>query len=196
MSDPHVVLRPPGTFLCLHCGETYEMNLPAPVNVMVGAMQSFNKTHKKCKLVSSRGLACTFCFTFGHMPDECSRLEYHGDWRKWMEGPDTGASSLTLCRALAHGRGVVHQRIDVPHDASDFGRCYRLLKAIPGWRERIGEVRHLAGWASLVDHWDALERLYEDSLAFKGVKEDIRTELTSRIRAIEDAQRKEHELRR
>lgn len=187
MSDPHVVLRPPGTFLCLHCGETYEMNLPAPVDVMVGAMQSFNKTHKKCKLDATRGLACKFCFAFGHEPDKCSRVEYGGDWRKWLRGPDTGASSETLCRALAHGPDVVHQRIDVPRDASDFGRCCRLLKAIPGWRDRIGEMRHLADWAPLVDAWDDLERLYEEKL---------HTELNSRLRTIEAALRKEHEARR
>ena len=180
MSNPHVVLLPPGTFFCLHCGETYEMNMPAPVDVMVGAMESFNKTHGKCKL-TERGLACSFCHAFGHETEKCSRLEYRGDWRKWIAGPDTGMSSKTLCRALAHGPNVVHLSIDTPRDSGDFGRCYRLLKAIPGWRERIGEVRHLEGWAPLVDAWDELERLFEEKKF---------GELTDRIIAIEDAQRR------
>jgi hypothetical protein len=185
MSEPHVVLRPPNTFFCLHCGETYEMNLPAPVDVMVGAMGSFSKTHKKCKL-TERGLACEFCFEFGHAPDKCSRLKYGGDWRRWKEGPDTGASSLTLCRALAHGPDVIHQSIDTPRDASDFGRCYRLLKAIPGWRQRIGEVRHLVGWAPLVDAWDDLERLFEEATTSGNFEP-----FNERMRGIEAAQRKE-----
>lgn len=160
MSDPHVVLRPPGTFLCLRCGETYEMNLPAPVDVMVGAMRSFNATHKKCKINKARGVACIFCHKFGHEDEKCPLLEYNGDWRKWLSGPDTGMSSETLCRALAK---IAQLRVETPRDASDFGRCYRLLKAIPGWRERIGEMRVLAGWAPLVDAWDDLERLYEEA---------------------------------
>jgi hypothetical protein len=190
MSDPHILLRPPGTFLCRRCGEAYEMNLPVPVDVMVGAMESFNKTHKKCE-VSSRGLACHYCYKFGHAPEQCLRLEYDGDWRKWLNGPDTGASSETLCRALAHGPEVLHQSISTPRDVDDFGRCYRLLKAIQSWRKRIGDVRHLAGWSPLVDAWDELERLYEHAMT-SGEFEPF----NERMRTIDEAQGKQVKPRR
>lgn len=184
----HVISRKPGIFFCLHCGEMYEMNLPAPVDVFVGAMEAFNKTHQKCKL-GSRGLACANCFRFGHEREKCERLNYNGDWRKWLEGPDTGASSRTLCRALAHGPDVVHQSIYFPLDDDDFGRCYRLLKAIPGWRARIGEVRNLKGWAPLVDAWDELERLYEEELRSRNFKR-----FRERLDAV-NKQRKDDEAR-
>lgn len=167
----HVLLRPPGTFLCLRCGESYAMELPAPVNILLGAMQAFSATHKKCK-IGVRGLACMFCFGFGHAEDDCPKRKYHGDYREWMAGPDTGMSSMALCRKLAgitkrapleSSIKTTSERVPsspIPVDADDFGRCHRLLHAIPGWRARIGEMRGEGQWAPLVDAWDELERLY------------------------------------
>jgi hypothetical protein len=158
----HVVLRPPGTFLCLRCGESYAMELPAPVDVMVGAMKAFNTTHKKCTLNKVRGLACAFCFGFGHTEEECPKRKYHGDYREWLAGPDTGASSRALCRKLT---SVMTEPFPpTPLDPDDFGRCHRLLHAIPGWRARIGEMRGEVGWTNLVDAWDELEALYLEEL--------------------------------
>ena len=159
--EPHVLLRPPGTFLCLRCGESYAMELPAPVDVMVGAMKAFNGTHRKCK-IRACGLACMFCFQFGHAEDDCPKRQYHGDYREWMAGRDTGTSSMALCRKLSGAMMQPHS--PTPMDADDFGRCHRLLHAIPGWRARIGEMREEGEWAPLVDNWDALERLYLDEL--------------------------------
>jgi hypothetical protein len=49
-----------------------------------------------------------------------------------------------------------------PLDPADFGRCQRLLKAFPEWRERIREMAVYPGWAGLVGAWDMLEALYAE----------------------------------
>lgn len=169
--DPHVVLVPPATFACLHCGESYEMSLPSPVDLMTSAMRAFSSSHKACK-AGAHGRACRFCFDFGHMPEECPDTKYNGSYQHWAGGPDTGMSSIAICKRLMPPRQTVtfqyHQRFDLhPHplDPSDFGRCHRLLHAIPGWRARIGEMAAASEeWANLVKHWDELERLYLEEL--------------------------------
>jgi len=157
----HVRLIPPGTFLCLHCGADYEMALPVPIDLMVAAMKSFSDTHSECQLLE-RGVACSYCFQFGHVEEDCTTVKYDDDWRKWWHGPDTGTSSKTICCHLA-GKGAPMMgpnQESIPRDASDFGRCHRLLHAMKGWRERIGEMQDVPGWAKLVGAWDELEKLY------------------------------------
>lgn len=65
---------------------------------------------------------------------------------EWLLGHDTGISSLTICAVLSGKHGIAaevargHFGADIPHDPADFGRCYRLLQAIPEWRARLEEV--------------------------------------------------------
>lgn len=161
----HVIWKAPNILACLHCGQHYEVNMPAPVEIVVAASEVFEKSHNKCAK-TARGLACAFCFEFGHDHTTCPLIEYGGDWRKWRDGPDTGISSRTICRRLAGTPAafIIGDSSGIPYDGSDFGRCHRLLHAIPGWRARIGELRDVPGWAPLVDAWDELEALYEKEL--------------------------------
>jgi hypothetical protein len=163
-ADPHAILKPPGTLVCLHCGEKYAMALPIPIALMSALMGTFDKEHRGCK-VGVRGVACHHCLGFGHAPEKCSLLAYGGDWRAWLHGPDTGQSSKTLCYALAGHLADAKREGNYPYDGADFGRCHRLLAAIPGWRARIGEAREIsATWARLADAWDELEALYLEEL--------------------------------
>ena len=86
---------------------------------------------------------------------------------EWLMGPDTGASSLTIFSVLTEMRTLAASRMhvgaSVPYDPDDFGRCYRLLKAVPAWRERLSEVAEkYPAWAALVREWSELERLFEE----------------------------------
>jgi tRNA(Ile2) C34 agmatinyltransferase TiaS len=36
-----------GKFICQKCGETYQMNMPCPIEVMVGAGKGFSEIHKR-----------------------------------------------------------------------------------------------------------------------------------------------------
>ena len=80
---------------------------------------------------------------------------------QWLLGGDTGISSKTICAVMA-GAETPKYCGDVPGDPDDFGRCYRLLKLIPTWRDRLQEVadRHKE-WGPLVREWAELERMYE-----------------------------------
>lgn len=88
---------------------------------------------------------------------------------EWLLGHDTGISSLTICAVLSGNHAVAatvargYFGADIPHDPADFGRCYRLLQAIPEWRERLGEVadKHSI-WRPFVREWDAMTALYEE----------------------------------
>lgn len=157
----HIVMKPPATFMCLHCGGRYDAAMPAPVDVFVAIGKGFEKGHKKCPLPGT-GLVCEHCGGRDHPKGQCSRLEYDGDPHRWAAGPDTGLSSLTIWSTLM---GRPNDRPSYPYDPSDFGRCYRLLHAIPGWRERIGEMAAVPGWERLASAWDELEAIYRRDLA-------------------------------
>ena len=93
-------------------------------------------------------------------------------WREqiWLANGETGISSKTIHAVLT---GMVDDMVfnaspswlkyDVPHDPSDFRRCYLLLKLIPEWRERLDEVaERFPKLKPFVKHWGELTRLYEE----------------------------------
>lgn len=75
---------------------------------------------------------------------------------------DVGISSRTIAGVLSGGSWLMGPyRGGTPADPGDFGRCHRMLHAVPGWRERIDEVSaRFSRWRGLVEAWDELERLY------------------------------------
>jgi len=82
---------------------------------------------------------------------------------RWLVKGDTGISSIAI---VSHITGYETDRkfSDYPSDAGDFGRCYRLLVAVPEFRSRIGEMASRSPqWSALVAEWDELERLYESN---------------------------------
>ncbi len=77
---------------------------------------------------------------------------------KWSLSRDTGISSQAIVSHMVYGTAEVNSH---PCDASDLGRCMRLLALIPEWRRRMGEMaRYGNGWARLVEAWNQLETLY------------------------------------
>lgn len=77
----------------------------------------------------------------------------------WIAGRDTGVSSKTIWCVMT---GTTCLSPGTPADDDDFGRCYRLLKAFPAWRARLGEMAAAyRSWVPLVPLWPELERLHE-----------------------------------
>ena len=73
---------------------------------------------------------------------------------KWALGDDTGASSTCIARHLS---GLKSDG-SYPHDGGDFGRCERLLDAVPELRARLPEMAKVnAYWAALVPRWDDIK---------------------------------------
>ena len=130
---------------CTRCGQGLNINLPQPVDLMVEIMNAFVKIHSRCapgKYVEKPATT----------PDE------------WAHGRDTGTSSLTIYSAIT-GMPSHHGRYDVPHDPDDFGRCYRLLKLFPQWREKLAETIKLCPeWKPFAEAWDELTAIYEEEV--------------------------------
>lgn len=70
-------------------------------------------------------------------------------WREqmWLANGETGISSKTIYAVLTgtdedtvFNTSPSWWRHDVPHDPSDFRRCYLLLRFIPEWKPRLHEV--------------------------------------------------------
>lgn len=78
---------------------------------------------------------------------------------QWITGRDTGISSKVIWSVM---QMVTPGDTGVPHDADDFGRCYRLLKIVPEWRATLPLVsRQYPEWTAIVREWDRLTALYE-----------------------------------
>jgi hypothetical protein len=96
---------------CERCGDGLCMDLPQAVEVVTAAMLAFYRVHARC--------------------EDTGRTEKRpANPREWLQGRDTGTSSVTICSVIT-GLPSHHGHYDVPHDPDDFGRCYRLLKLLP-----------------------------------------------------------------
>ena len=79
----------------------------------------------------------------------------------WALGRDTGVSSMAIARGYL--TGCPQHWHEMPSDADDFGRCYRLVKLIPPCREGIAvNAKNGAAWRSLHEDWDDLCTMHED----------------------------------
>lgn len=92
----------------------------------------------------------------------------------WLLSDDTGISSRAIARHLSRHAGMAtpiprekhwHGNDSHPRDRGDFGRCYRLLEAVPELRSHLAKMAELSPeWAGLVAVWDELESLYREEL--------------------------------
>ncbi len=91
--------------------------------------------------------------------------------RAWLNTDDTGQSSLYMAQVLAPLAGLaapapgVHSRDPWPHDPGDFGRCVRLLEAVPELRAHVAALanpEHGPVWNGIANEWDALEGLFRE----------------------------------
>lgn len=86
----------------------------------------------------------------------------------WLLNGNTGVSSNTMA-AIALGANELHDHditdgcgLDAPHDPSDFGRCYRLVLAVPEIREHFPRIgKKVKQFAGIIREWDALVWIYE-----------------------------------
>lgn len=90
----------------------------------------------------------------------------------WLYSDDTGTSSRYMAWALApligyqgHVKVSDQQQsgyIFTPSDPADFGRCLRLIDAVPELRPHLGSLsrNHGPHWSALIAVWDELEALY------------------------------------
>lgn len=89
-------------------------------------------------------------------------MEIKKEYLEWAMGDDTGVSSKTMLRTFLNLANNSHWGNGHPSDPSDFGRCYRLLKAFPEFKEKLPKLKKFKGWIAVIDNWEKLVALYEE----------------------------------
>ncbi|HHP5494145.1 hypothetical protein ACTG16_23515 [Aeromonas sp. 23P] len=70
----------------------------------------------------------------------------------WLESDDTGLSSKYMACVLS---GQFCSEYAYPRDPDDFGRCVRLLKAVPELAPKLIQMQGRgAMWDAVVENWD------------------------------------------
>ena len=79
----------------------------------------------------------------------------------WIGNGHVGRSSKTMWNYFIGNKDFT---INHPHDPSDFSRCWKLLEAVPEWKERIPELATLSKeWKALTENWGKLTEMYEQN---------------------------------
>ncbi len=140
-----------------------------PVNDLVALTEMWSKRGLK---MMSLSLASVLGATLVVVKDDAAERAWResiGATEKnpdWLRSGDTGTSSKTIYSVLSGISCLDQYGPSVPHDGDDFGRCYRLLKRFPDWRNRMGEVAaKYPEWAPLVREWDKITVMYEAAIA-------------------------------
>jgi len=110
---------------------------------------------------------CPMCGSKNVLVGAIPKATPEGDPTAWLASGDTGISSETIFGVMMGRQMGSAARFgnSPPSDPSDFGRCYRLLKVMPSWRERLPEVAsQFPKWKPFVDSWGYLTALYETEL--------------------------------
>ena len=143
-----------GDLFCFNCGESYKINYPQPVDMVIAINKQFIKSHKNCKPVWKVPVA-----------DLTHPIESRRIW--WLDNGEQGLSSKAIFSVLS-GREVNERGRQHPCDPDDFRRCYLLLKAIPEWRAELHNMKDISPvWSKLVDNWDTLTEMIETAMATK-----------------------------
>lgn len=82
----------------------------------------------------------------------------------WFVSGDTGVSSESMVAVAVQAQSLT-ERLDAPHDPADFGRCYRLVQAVPEIREHFSDIgATIPSFKGILDRWDDLVAIYERDL--------------------------------
>lgn len=129
---------------CTRCGRGLSLGGSQPIPIFAAAMKAFVTMHLHCKEGQF------------HEPETNTPEE-------WFASRDTGTSSCTIYAVMMN---TPMRNYDVPHDPSDFGRCYRLLALFPAWKVRMDEVaQRFPKWKPFVREWRELTEMYETAMA-------------------------------
>jgi hypothetical protein len=142
-----------GNLFCFNCGDSYNMNLPQPVNMASLMMKEFAKNHKGCLKTWSEPVA-----------DQTTTIQERMIF--WLGSGERGMGSEAMFEKISGYKlkGYTYH----PCDPDDFKRCYKLLKIIPEWKSELHKLKELSPvWEKLVDNWDKLTEYYENMLEVK-----------------------------
>jgi len=143
-----------GDLFCFNCGTSQKMPLPMPVQLATDFMKSFEKLHKDCEK------------TWTEPKNETSEKSEIENALWWLKNGEQGISSKTMFKYLSDDNIPLNINSEShPLDPDDFKRCYKLLKAVPQFKVKLGRMRNISTtWANLVDNWDKLTEMYEENV--------------------------------
>ncbi len=123
--------------------------MPIGITEMNKKIKAFDYLHSDCKKTYVEPKA-----------DQSKDTESKALW--WITNGHVGLSSKTMWLCFMN---QPNPRINHPYDPDDFSRCYKLLEAVPEWKERISELSKLsAPWKNLAENWDKLNQMYEQNV--------------------------------
>lgn len=156
----HCVMRNGHPF-CTHCGQSYEMKLPAPIPIVTATINAFIDVHKNCE---KRWVEPTV--------DPSKSIEDKLIF--WYKNGERGVSSETMFANFVKLTGDLARQIfkvrpkkdwHHPCDPDDFFRCHKLLETVPELRKHLDQMREVSPvWNNLVENWDKLTEMLEEQL--------------------------------
>lgn len=84
----------------------------------------------------------------------------------WLNSDETGSSSLYMAWILSgggfgHWWGRRQPEPNYPRDPDDFGRCLKMVEAVPEFKGIIYKMNDYGPeWMAVARHWDSWEKLY------------------------------------
>jgi len=142
------------TFLSCKCGHEWTDYLPYNVRVELWSAAVELLRCPKCGAGSRKIM---FGQTAKETPVEVTK-PLSTRLAEWYAGPDTGLSSVSIAAQLVGAGPPKVRGWSYPSDPDDLGRWLRLLRLIPEWKERIGEMAECCPeWAALIAVWAVLE---------------------------------------
>ena len=99
----------------------------------------------------------------------------------WLKSDDTGISSEFMAGVLSK---TFYRKYGHPHDIDDFGRCMRLLVAVPELRSELSLMKaESKEWENFVNNWDDIESFIKEE-KFKDASNLIKECLTVSIKSV------------
>lgn len=141
----HIIIRNENLF-CTNCGTKHILNFPISTSLMLRKTELFTELHSDCLKTWEEPT-----------PDLSKSVQEKAMW--WIANGEHGNSSKTMWNCFMGNKDF---RINHPYDPDDFSRCYKLLEAVPEWKNELEKLKPLSfSWSNLVDNWDKLTDMYE-----------------------------------
>jgi hypothetical protein len=102
-------------------------------------MKLCNRNYSEHNMYSLKEINGVQCCPSCEKPAQCHGMPIDSRALYWALSGDTGISSETIAAFMTNSNASTRMR-QPPSDASDRGRCIRLLELIPEWIARLPEM--------------------------------------------------------
>ena len=133
---------------CTCCGGEFGLNYPIAIDDYLKKIRSFEELHKDCNQTWVEQVA-----------EQSKNVKEKAMW--WISNGHVGMSSKTMWNCLIGNKDFP---LNHPYDPDDFSRCYKLLEAVPEWKNELNKLKTLSkAWKNFVENWDKLTEMFEEN---------------------------------